>query len=417
MTFTVGDDVVPKWVKTVLRRVHTNLGHPTNEALVRHLAQAGATGQALLGAKSLKCAVCERTRPPRQPRPSKAIQSRRFNDRVFMDIIYPKNISGDTFIFLNLLDDASTYQVLDRLEDRREDTVVKALIQGWFRFFGHPDCLVLDAEGAFRGFRFENLVSQAGIKIRFVPPDAHYQLGKAERHGATAKWMMRRLVNQFAACTGDEMTILANMSMFAKNTMVRRCGASPAQWVYGRQPKIPAALLSEPEAVEAKQSMENSDAYLQIEMARHEAIKCFADFEFDQALRKAMLRKGRPFRGPLEVGQKIAYYRYRNLNDGEGTVEGYRQGMIIGLDPGPSGSVWIRNNRGRVVQASREQVRSVEGEEMWTPSTDDLRSLKDSEIDLSQKHALAFDQRGPPPSQQQDRRVHAHLSPDGNGFS
>lgn len=413
MTFTVGDDVVPKWVKTVLRRVHTNLGHPTNEALVRHLAQAGATGQALLGAKSLKCAVCERTRPPRQPRPSKAIQSRRFNDRVFMDIIYPKNISGDTFIFLNLLDDASTYQVLDRLEDRREDTVVKALIQGWFRFFGHPDCLVLDAEGAFRGFRFENLVSQAGIKIRFVPPDAHYQLGKAERHGATAKWMMRRLVNQFAACTGDEMTSLANMSMFAKNTLVRRCGASPAQWVYGRQPKIPAALLSEPEAVEAKQSMENSDAYLQIEMARHEAIKCFADFEFDQALRKAMLRKGRPFRGPLEVGQKIAYYRYRNLNDGEGTVEGYRQGMIIGLDPGPSGSVWIRNNRGRVVQASREQVRSVEGEEMWTPSTDDLRSLKDSEIDLSQKHALAFDQRGPPPSQQQDRRVHAHLSPDG----
>lgn len=353
VTFTVGDDVVPKWVKTVLRRVHTNLGHPTNEALVRHLAQAGATGQALLGAKSLKCAVCERTRPPRQPRPSKAIQSRRFNDRVFMDIIYPKNISGDTFIFLNLLDDASTYQVLDRLEDRREDTVVKALIQGWFRFFGHPDCLVLDAEGAFRGFRFENLVSQAGIKIRFVPPDAHYQLGKAERHGATAKWMMRRLVNQFAACTGDEMTSLANMSMFAKNTLVRRCGASPAQWVYGRQPKIPAALLSEPEAVEAKQSMENSDAYLQIEMARHEAIKCFADFEFDQALRKAMLRKGRPFRGPLEVGQKIAYYRYRNLNDGEGTVEGYRQGMIIGLDPGPSGSVWIRNNRGRVVQASR----------------------------------------------------------------
>lgn len=65
----------------------------------------------------------------------------------------------------------------------------------------------------------------------------------------------------------------------------------------------------------------------------------------------------------------------------------------------------------------QEQVRSVEGEEMWTPSTDDLRSLKDSEIDLSQKHALAFDQRGPPPSQQQDRRVHAHLSPDGNGFS
>ena len=41
---------------------------------------------------------------------------------------------------------------------------------------------------------------------------------------------------------------------------------------------------------------------------------------------------------------------------GEGSVEGYRQGMIIGLDLGPTGSVWIRNNRGRVVQEAREQV-------------------------------------------------------------
>lgn len=70
-----------------------------------------------------------------------------------------------------------------------------------------------------------------------------------------------------------------------------------------------------------------------------------------------MLHKNRPWRGPLHVGQTIAYFRQRNQLDGEGTVEeGYRQGMIIGIDPGPTGSVWIRNNRGRVVQVAREQV-------------------------------------------------------------
>ena len=111
----MSDDLVPKWVKNVLRRVHTNLGHPSQQALVRYLAQAGASSAALQGAKHLKCAVCERTKPPQQARPAKAIQSRRFNDRLFMDIVFLRNINGETFPYLNLLDDASTYQVLEPL--------------------------------------------------------------------------------------------------------------------------------------------------------------------------------------------------------------------------------------------------------------------------------------------------------------
>jgi len=413
ISFSVSDEQVPKWCKAVLRRMHTNLGHPSNEALTRLLAQSGAAGQALLGAKHLKCSVCERTRPPRQPRPSKLVFARRFNDRLFMDIVYIKNVAGTTFPFLNMLDDASTYQVLDLLPDRSEETVIRVLVKGWFKFFGHPDFLVLDAEGSFRGMSFETLMSQCNIQIRYVPPDAHYQLGKCERHGQTAKWMMQRLVSQFAAHDAEEMEILANMTTFAKNTLTRRSGASPCQWVFGRQPRIPAALLSEPEAVEAKQMLDSSDALRQIEAVRHEAMKSFLDFEFSDALRKAMLRKGRPWRGPIEVGQQVAYYRHRNQADGEGTVEGYRQGLVIGLDPGPSGSVWLRNNRGRVVQASREQIRAVVGEELWSPDTDDIKALRDSELDLSRKHALAFDHRAPGPTSADDRHATEALDAQG----
>lgn len=58
-----------------------------------------------------------------------------------------------------------------------------------------------------------------------------------------------------------------------------------------------------------------------------------------------------------------------------------------------------------MIQASREQVRAVEGEELWTPSLDDVKALKDTEIDLSRKHALAFDHRGPAPTALSDQRV------------
>ena len=413
ISFNVQEGSVPKWVQNALRRLHTNLGHPSNESLVRHLAQAGATGQALLGGKHLHCTVCERTKTPHQPRPSKPVQARRFNDRVFLDIVFIKNVNGETFPYLNILDDASTYQVLDYLPDRSETVVVQKLVDGWFRYFGPPLSLVVDAEGALRGFKFENLVAQCGIQLRFVPPDAHWQLGKCERHGQACKWIARRLISQFAALSREEMDVVINMAVHAKNSLVRRCGASPCQWVFGRQPRAPSSLLSEPEAVEAKSMVDNNDALLQVEMVRHEAMKAFADYEFNQALRRAMLRKGRPYRGPLEVGQKIAYYRHRTQLDGEGTVEGYRQGMIIGLDPGPTGSVWIRNNRGRVVQAAREQVRSVEGEELWSPSTEDIKALKDTESDLSQKHPHAFDQRSMAPSARADQDVSAVLDASG----
>ena len=401
--FDVQDGSVPKWVQNVLRRIHTNLGHPSNEALVRYLAQANASGQALLGAKKLQCSVCTRTRPPRQPRPSKAIQSRRFNDRVLLDIVYLKNIHSETFPYLNILDDATTYNVFEPLPDRSETTVVQTLLKGWFRHFGFPDSMLVDAEGAFRGVNFDQLISQAGIMVRCVPPDAHWQLGKAERHGQAVKFMVRKLVSQFAALSQHEMDLVVNMCLHAKNTLTRRSGASPCQWVFGRQPKLPAALLSEPEAIEAKQTMDNSEALLQIEAVRHEAMKSFIDYDFNQSLRRAMLRKGRPWRGPLEVGQRVAYFRHRTVLDGEGTSEGYRQGLIIGLDPGPSGSVWLRNNKGRVVQAAREQIRSVEGEELWIPNSDDIRSLQDLEIDLADKHARAFNQSGP--TSAADRRI------------
>ena len=223
---------------------------------------------------------------------------------------------------------------------------------------------------------------------------------------------MKRLVSQFAATTADEMQEIANLACFGKNSLARRSGASPCQWVYGRNPKIPNSILSEPDAVEAKQVIEDSERYRRIEEMRHKAMAEYLQYEHSEALRKAVLRKSRPWRGPVEVGARIAYFRQKSQLDGEGTAEGYRQGIVIGVDPTPSGSVWIRNNRGRVVQVAREQLRGVEGEELWTPSLADLRMLRHAEDDLTKKHSIGFDHRGPAPAEREDRVIlDAHGDP------
>ena len=415
----VSQSTLPQWMRSVLKRLHVNLGHPSNQALVRHLAQAGASGPALHGAKNMRCAVCIRTRLPLQPRPTKVFQARRFGDRLMLDIVYVRDQTKQQHMFLNQLDDATTYQCLSLLHSRSEQEVTHCLVHGWFKYFGFPDEMLLDAEGAMKGWHFEELCAQAGIRVRHVPSEAHYQLGKAERHGQAAKWIMKRLINQYAVINAEEMQVVANLASFSKNTLARRAGASPCQWVFGRTPKIPGALLSEPDAIEAKQVIDDSAKYREIEAMRHTAMQEFLTFEHNEALRRAILRKSRPWRGPLEVGQRIAYFREKSQLDGEGSAEGYRQGMIIGLDPGPTGSVWVRTNRGRTVQVSREQVRGIEGEELWTPSLDDLRMLRSAEDDLARQHAPAFDHQGQQPQPQQDRLIldaAGHVMPPEEGI-
>ena len=374
---------LPRWMANVLRQLHTNLGHPAKEILVRQLVLAGASPQAVKGARCLQCKVCRRVQPPREPRPARAFYPRRFNDRLYMDIVFLKDIQGTVYSYLSCVDDATCYHAAQYLPDRQEMTVLRVFLSGWLTFFGPPDELVLDAEGAFKGLRFETLQVQTGTKLRYVPADAHWQLGRAERHGQALRYVCSRLVSQFAPTTVQEMNLCVTMAIHAKNTLIRRAGSSPCQWVFGRNPKLPASLLSDGGSIEACQLTSDSDRLQLVERIRTEAMVQHHRFEADQGLRTALLRKSRPHRGHLDVGQKVAYYRAKNSFDGEGSVEGYRQGTILALDEGVTGNVWVKNNRGRIVQVAREQCRPVAGEEeWWSPDQLDLQLLKNSDQDL-----------------------------------
>jgi hypothetical protein len=252
--------------------------------------------------------------------------AKRFNDRLVVDIVYLKNVTGESFMFLSQIDDATVYHVADLLDNRSQEEITDKMIKGWFRFFGLPDEMLLDSEGAMKSFSFESLMAQGGIRVRFVPADAHWQLGKAERHGHAFRWITKRLISQFGVVTVSDMELVASMALHAKNTLTRRSGSSPAQWVFGRNHKLPVALLSEPESIEAKQLVSNSSKLQRIESIRYAAMHEHLSFENNQSLASAMMRKGRPWRGPLEVGQRIAYWRFKNAYDNEGNEEGYRQG-------------------------------------------------------------------------------------------
>ena len=118
ITFEADEGTVPRWVQGVLRRLHVNLGHPTNAMLVRQLAQVGASQQALIGAKGLRCTVCKQMRSIKPAPPSRMSAGRSFNEQVVIDLIYVYDIAGETHPILSTVDDASHYHALQRLENR-----------------------------------------------------------------------------------------------------------------------------------------------------------------------------------------------------------------------------------------------------------------------------------------------------------
>ncbi|CAE7337972.1 unnamed protein product [Symbiodinium microadriaticum] len=91
--------------------------------------------------------------------------------------------------------------------------------------------------------------------------------------------------------------------------------------------------------VESCQLASDSQRLQRIEAIRAAAMCAFHQFEYDSALRNSLLRKPRPFRGPFYEGQRVAYFRQKNSLDGEGSVEGYRQGTVVAVD---QGQLWIR---------------------------------------------------------------------------
>ena len=78
---------VPGHIAKALRRIHQNLGHPSNQDLARHLKLSGAGDIAVKAAHSLRCETCARHTGPGTRRPAKMVRALDFNQEVCLDTL------------------------------------------------------------------------------------------------------------------------------------------------------------------------------------------------------------------------------------------------------------------------------------------------------------------------------------------
>eukprot|EP00435_Cladocopium_sp_Y103_P040843 s1261_g11.t1 len=189
-----------------------------------------------------------------------------------------------------------------------------------------------------------------------------WQIGQVERHGAIWKDSFHKLVYSEQVTGLEEVQWATTATNQAKNSLSRKSGFSPAQWVIGRDIRLPASLADEGEISRiGAQAIADTPGtkFFRRQQLRMAARSSFAQSSNDAALRRAELRQIRPSRGPFHIGTYVFYYDAQQTEPGPSCWRGIAR--VIGKEG--NSTVWI-SHRGILLAVSPEHLAHAHSEEV-----------------------------------------------------
>ena len=228
----------------------------------------------------------------------------RFNARLLIDIFYEADCAGKMHLLMGILDEGTHLHVCPLVKARDQATLWDALLESWFTPFGPPEALLLDKEGGLDSNFFADKCSDLGVQVRMIPADAHFQAGKIESQNYALKRILRKTIDQ-SQCVGPEMMkVAAIFACQAKNSLVRRSGVSAHMHAFGREVRLPGALLSDPDNPELHSRIDKDTDLQNIMEIRANANRSCVDFEHDSRLSESHVSTRSSWKSIWEVARR-----------------------------------------------------------------------------------------------------------------
>ena len=315
-----------KWLKIsreeriAIRRLHQMMGHCSTQALVRMLKSSLAKKEVIDAAQHFRCQSCDEVKSderPRTTRPMNPAHQIRFNDELAVDVFEIVDVKGSRHSILSMVDMATHYHVAVRVcpgGTPSSKVCAEAINNSWLSWAGAPRAFVCD-QGVHNRGRVAAMLQSQGTEIRRTGARAPHQLGTAERHGGMLKEMLKRSIHDRQLFGSQVIAALCSECARAKNVLINHSGYSPAQWVLGHTPEDLTSLGSQdPEThlgvhqglVDAEEKTAQEQFMMQLLM-RQTAKEIFMQVDSSQRIRKAMLRKAVPLRGPYRTGDLVRF--------------------------------------------------------------------------------------------------------------
>ena len=343
-------------VSQLVKRAHNGLGHPGNDRLVRILKDAKASEEAIRCARNLTCPICQKhqaIRPCRSAAPPKELQ---FNEVIGIDTLWLQGLSPSSRgkMALNIVDWSTRFQMILPLKDHTPQGARQAFSQ-WTRIFGPPQKVYNDLGKEFRG-TFEKFMDEQSVFLDPSSLETPEQRGITERAGRTFKEILAKTLHQVGCddwTTWEEAVAQVNMTI---NRLLNRSGYSPAQRVFGYNPRLPGGLLSGGANDSGTASRyQVGDVQVQRSMElRCAAAQAFHQADCNQALRNA-LHHGPRRQVDFEPGQTVYFWRKGVKRYFKNNVS-FWHGPAKVVITNPPSTIWL-TYQGHLVKASPEHLR------------------------------------------------------------
>ena len=346
---------VPRYIATSLRRLHQNLGHPSEADFVRHLRLAGASREVLKAARSLECQTCARTKATAIARPARIGSCLKFNEVVGADLFYVHDTEGNRHELLSIVDYSSAYHVVIPVERKDTPHLEKAFCEHRANIFGAPDVVTVDLENGLQK-ALARVGDWTGMRIKSAAGQAHWQAGFTERLGGVWKSIFAR-INEEMSVTKRDILLATSAVSGAKNSLTRANGYSPLQHVFGSAPRLPEDLLEGPHARAVSDEAIIDDKHAREVALRTSARAAYHHVQTDERVRRALAGRARVQARRPAVGEQVFYFR-KTKNAKRGMWMG--PGTVIGEE---GSNLWISKS-GRCVLCAEEHVRLATPEEL-----------------------------------------------------
>eukprot|EP00435_Cladocopium_sp_Y103_P066574 s39_g28.t2 len=314
---------IPRAKRLAIRRLHTMTGHCSKAALLRMLKSSGSDGDVVRAAQHFQCQTCKELEVEKQPSSVKAIRpsfQQHFNYEVSADVFELHDCKGGRHSFWSLVDIATKFHVAIRVGaggTPKSSTCAEAMNNSWIAWAGAPTYMVVD-QGVHNKGRFMSLLETMGTIIRQVGVQTPWQLGTGERHGGILKEIAKHAIYDKQISGDRDMASLITECARIKNHFTNQNGYAPVQWVLGYLPTDRTSLIDgdpqehlgvHQQVADAEDEQGPQDVFQRQLLMRQFAKEAYMRVDASQRIRKAMLRKSVPMRGPYNVGDLVSFSR------------------------------------------------------------------------------------------------------------
>ena len=338
--------------RRILMKMHKNLGHPSAQTFSQVMKNKQYDETLVQAIPDMKCSVCQMQQKPKLQRPATLKDDLDFNDKVSMDGIKWTNKNHNEFHFYHFIDHGTNYHTAIIAPNKA--AVMEKCTMGWLNTFGAPNEILMDSAREFVSEEFSNFLGQMNIKCHVVPPGAHWQMGRIERHGGVLQEMLNKFETEHEINTYQQLQQALTQCTMAKNSCGLRRGFSPDMLVFGRGLRTPGSITGDdnlPAHIRADEESGHGIKFREILAMRESARRAFHAADNSMALRRAALRRTRPHRGSYEAGEWVMVWKTGiNQNTWIGPAKVVQQDANLTV---------FCNHLGNLIRAAPEHVRPV----------------------------------------------------------